>query len=73
MEGTAEKRFSRVLAAAAADPEYRRLRLECEKLDPAFLAVLEKLPEQDRRIVTDYIEALGASALRMTELLCEEA
>ncbi len=71
MEQTAQERFSRVLALAAADPAYQTLQSECARLDQAVLAALEKLPPEDRTLIRDYIHTLGASALRLTELACE--
>lgn len=72
MEQTAQQRFSRVLALAAADPEYQDLQNECARMDQAVLAALEKLPPADRELLRDYIHILGASALRLTELACEQ-
>ena len=71
MEQTAQQRFSRVLALAAADPEYQDLQNECARMDQAVLAALEKLPPKDRETLRDYIHTLGASALRLTEIACE--
>ena len=71
MKQTAQQRFSRVLALAAADPEYQDLQNECARMDQAVLAALEKLPPADRELLRDYIHILGASALRLTELACE--
>ncbi len=72
METRAEGRFRQIMQTAAGDPEYRALQSRCAGLDQAFLAVMEKLPEEDRRVVMDYIRALGASALRLTEIACAE-
>lgn len=72
MDTRAEDRFRQVLQTAAGDPEYRALQSRCAGLDQPLLAALEKLPEEDRRVVLDYIRALGASALRLTEIACEE-
>ena len=71
MDTRAEDRFRQVLQTAAGDPEYRALQSRCAGLDQHFLAALEKLPEEDRRVVLDYIRALGESALRLTEIACE--
>lgn len=71
MEQTAQQRFSRVLALAAADPVYQDLQNECARMDQSVLAALEKLPPADRELLRDYIHILGASALRLTELACE--
>ena len=71
MEQTAQQRFSRILALAAADPEYQDLQNECARMDQAVLTALEKLPPADRELLRDYIHILGASALRLTELACE--
>ena len=72
MDQAAAQRFSRVLALAAADPEYQSLQGECAGLESAVLTALEKLCREDRTVVTDYIRALGASALRLAEIACEE-
>lgn len=72
MDTRAEDRFRQVLQTAAGDPEYRALQGRCAGLDQPLLAALEKLPEADRRVVLDYIRALGESALRLTEIACEE-
>ena len=68
MDTRAEDRFRQVLQTAAGDPEYRALQGRCAGLDQPLLAALEKLPEADRRVVLDYIRALGESALRLTEI-----
>ena len=70
MEKQAQERFRQVLAAAAADPEYQTLQTRCAELDRQVLAALEKLPEEDRAALRDYIHTLGASALRLTEIAC---
>ena len=71
MENLAQERFQQVLSAAAKDPEYQRLRHRLEELDLSVLAVLEKLEPEDQTVIREYIRALGASALRLTELACE--
>ena len=71
MEKMAQERFQQVLSAAAADPEYQRLRSRLEELDLPVLAVLEKLEQEDQTVIREYIRALGASALRLTEIACE--
>ncbi len=71
MEQTAQQRFSRVLALAAADPVYQDLQHECARLDQGVLAALEKLSPEDRTVIRDYIHTLGTSALRLTEIACE--
>ena len=70
MEARAEDRFRQVLQTAAADPEHQALQDRCIELDQSFLAAIGKLPEEDRRVVMDYICALGASILRLTEIAC---
>ena len=72
MDTAARERFSRVLSLAAADEAYQKLRLHCEFLDEPVLAVLEKLPETDRALIRAYIQLMGASALRLTEIACEQ-
>ena len=72
METTASARFAQVLAQAAADPEYQVQQNKCAELDGAFLSALDKLPKKDRAVVRDYIRALGSSALRLTEIACEQ-
>ena len=72
MDTAARERFSHVLAMAAEDETYQILRLHCESLDEPVLAVLEKLPEVDRAVMRAYIQLLGASALRLTEIACEQ-
>ena len=72
MEARAEDRFRQALQTAAGDPEYRALQDRCVELDQPFLAAIGKLPEEDRRVVMDYICALGASTLRLTEIACEQ-
>ena len=71
MEARAEDQFRQVLQTAAGDLEYLALQDRCVELDQPFLAAIRKLPEEDRRIVMDYICALGASTLRLTEIACE--
>ena len=72
MEKLAQERFRQVLAAAAADPEYQTLQARCTELDRRVLDALEKLPDEDRAAVLDYIQTLGASALRLTEIACAQ-
>ena len=71
MEKLAQERFQQVLSAAAADPEYQRLRSRLEELDLPLLAVLEKLEPREQTLIRDYIRLLGTSALRLTEIACE--
>ncbi len=71
MEQTAAERFERIHALAAEDREYQGLQRQMAGLDLPFLAVLEKLEPEDRQVILDYIRALGASALRLTEIACE--
>ena len=70
MEKTAQERFRHVMTAAAADTEYQTLQARCTELDGQVLAALEKLPEEDRAALREYIRALGESALRLTEIAC---
>ena len=72
MEKLAQERFRQVLAAAAADPEYQTLQARCAELDRRVLDALQKLPDEDRAAVLDYIQTLGASALRLTEIACAQ-
>ena len=72
MDTAARERFSRVLSLAAEDEAYQKLRLHCELLDEPVLAALEKLPEADRAVIRAYIQLMGASALRLTEIACEQ-
>ena len=72
MDAAARERFSRVLSLAAGDEAYQKLRLHCELLDEPVLAALEKLPEADRAVIRAYIQLMGASALRLTEIACEQ-
>lgn len=71
MEQTAAERFAQVHILAAKDPEYQQLQSQMAGLDLPFLAALEKLNPADRQIIRDYVRALGASALRLTEIACE--
>ena len=70
MENMAQERFRQVLAVAAADPEYQTLQTRCAELDRRVLDALQKLPDEDRAAVLDYIKTLGTSALRLTEIAC---
>ena len=70
MENLAQERFQQVLSAAAKDPEYQALQHRCAELDSRVLDALEKLPNEDRTAIRDYIQTLGASALRLTEIAC---
>ena len=72
MENLAQERFRQVLALAAADEQYQVLRNRCAELDSRVLDALEKLPDEDRAAVLDYIQTLGASALRLTEIACAQ-
>ena len=72
MDAVARERFSRVLSLAAEDEAYQKLRLHCELLDEPVLAALEKLPEADRAVIRAYIQLMGESALRLTEIACEQ-
>lgn len=72
MDAVARERFSRVLSLAAEDEVYQKLLLHCEFLDEPVLAALEKLSETDRSVIRAYIQLMGASALRLTEIACEQ-
>lgn len=72
MDAAARERFSHVFAMAAEDEVYQKLLLHCEFLDEPVLAALEKLPETDRAVIRAYIQLMGASALRLTEIACEQ-
>ena len=72
MENLDQERFRQVLALAAADPEYQTLQNRCAELDRRVLDALEKLPDEDRAAVLDYIQTLGTAALRLTELACAQ-
>ena len=71
MEQTAQERFERVHALAAKDPEYQNLQQQLVGLDLPVLEVLEKLEPRDQAVIRDYIRILGTSALRLTEIACE--
>ena len=70
MENLDQERFRQVLALAAADPEYQTLQNRCAEQDRRVLDALQKLPDEDRAAVLDYIQTLGTSALRLTEIAC---
>ena len=70
MEKLAQERFRQVLAAAAADAQYQALQTRCAELDRRVLDALEKLSDEDRAAVLDYIQTLGTAALRLTEIAC---
>ena len=70
MENLDQERFRQVLALAAADPEYQTLQNRWAELDRRVLDALQKLPDEDRAAVLDYIQTLGTSALRLTEIAC---
>ena len=70
MENLDQERFRQVLALAAADPEYQTHQTRCAELDRRVLDALQKLPDEDRAAVLDYIQTLGTSALRLTEIAC---
>ena len=72
MENLDQERFRQVLALAAADAQYQALQTRCAELDRRVLDALEKLPDEDRAAVLDYIQTLGASALRLTEIACAQ-
>ena len=69
-QGTWE-RFEQAHTRAAQDPEYQQLRHRLAELDLPLLSVLEKLEPEDQTVIREYIRALGASALRLTEIACE--
>ena len=50
--------------------EYQTLQARCAELDEQVLAALDKLPEEDRAALREYIQTLGTSALRLTEIAC---
>lgn len=70
MDMEALDRFRQVQSTASGDAEYLALQRRCAELDLPFLAAMEKLSAEDRAVVMDYIRALGASALRLTEIAC---
>lgn len=72
MDEKAQQHFAQVLSLAAEDEHYQQLRHRCELLDSAFLTVIEELPEEKRAVMRAYIQAIGASALRLTEIACEQ-
>ena len=71
MDRTAQALFERVHALAAKDPEYQNLQQQLAGLDLPVLEVLEKLESGDQSVIREYIRILGASALRLTEIACE--
>ena len=71
MEQTAAARFDGVYALAAKDPGYHQLQRQLAAMDLPFLEVLEKLNPEDRAVVREYVRLLGTSALRLTEIACE--
>ena len=70
MEQGAWERFEQAHTLAAQDPEYQQLQHRLAELDLPLLAVLEKLEPEDQAVIRAYIRALGASALRLTEIAC---
>ena len=72
MNDVALEHFFHILSLAAEDETYQRLQEYCGMLDEPFLDALKKLPEVDRSIIREYVRATGASALRLTEIACEE-
>ena len=71
MDQTAQERFERVHTLAAKDAQYQNLQQQLAGLDLPVLKVLQKLEPRDQSVIRDYIRVLGASALRLTEIACE--
>lgn len=58
----------RVDALAKADPEYRELVRRRDALDGAYTELLERLGEEDRELLLEYMEVVGNMQYRMTQL-----
>ena len=71
MEKTPMQRFEQVQALAARDQTYQELIASCAALDGKVLEILERLPEEDRQTIREYLRLVGTSALRLTEIACE--
>ena len=71
MEKTPLERFEQVQALAVRDQVYQELVASCAALDGRVLAILERLPEEDRQTIREYLRLVGSSALRLTEIACE--
>ena len=72
MEEKAQKRFEHILSLAAEDETYQQLLQQCSNLDRPLAEVLEGLPGETQSLFREYIRLLGASALRLAEIACEE-
>ena len=72
MEEKAQERFEHILSLAAGDETYRQLLQQCAALDQPLAEVLSGLPGETQMLFREYIRVLGASALRLVEIACEE-
>lgn len=72
MEEKAQKRFEHILSLAAGDETYQQLLRQCSNLDRPLAEVLAGLPGETQMLFREYIRMLGASALRLVEIACEE-
>ena len=72
MDEKAQKRFEHILALAAGDETYQQLLQQCSDLDRPLAEVLDGLPGETQMLFREYIRVLGASALRLVEIACEE-
>lgn len=62
--------FKRILDLAQTDPEYLRLDQELSETCRAVLSLLERLSNEDRCLLMDYLGTYSTRELRMVELAC---
>lgn len=60
-----------VTKLAERDPTFQEMLTICHALEPAYLAVLEKLPEADRKTLEMYITACEDKENRFAQLAYE--
>lgn len=58
----------RVDALAKSDREFRELAQRREALDGAFTALLERLSEEERELILEYMDVAGNMQYRLTQL-----
>ncbi len=58
----------RVDALAKADPEFQELAAQRQGMDGAYCALLDRLSEEDRELLLEYMDVLGNMQYRMTQL-----
>lgn len=71
MQEWADVAYAQIMEGAKADAVYQQLLKECRRLEPAYLAVLDKLPDADKDHLEAYISACEELEHRLAQLSYE--